>query len=291
MATDSFASILQAWSTKQLLKRVALENRPERSAVPKKDQSKKAREKPDETTEHSFDDLAKEIASGALPRRKALKLMGAAILGTVVGSWFPGVAEARSFHNRRRFPNHKRRRRVYALLCLSSAVGYCPTSFPTCCPPSAGGGCCSIGYPYCCPPPSSGGNGSCCSIDCPNCCPAGSSGPCCPSGFPDCCPPSSSAECCPSGFSNCCPAGSRADCCVEGFPNCCPPGSAADCCPSNFPNCCPSGSLYKCCPAGTSCSPNGCLTFNSNLTGTSGASGVTGRAACPARNRTLAPPR
>src|SRR4051794_16549667 len=39
-----------------------------------------------EAREHSFDDLARELASGSLSRRKALKLMGAALIGGTLGS-------------------------------------------------------------------------------------------------------------------------------------------------------------------------------------------------------------
>lgn len=45
--------------------------------------------------EHSFDELAKEIASGALTRRRALKVAGVSLLGSMVLGLIPGVAEAR----------------------------------------------------------------------------------------------------------------------------------------------------------------------------------------------------
>ena len=43
--------------------------------------------------ENSFDALAKELASGAISRRRALRLMGTAILGGTLAS-IPGVAWA-----------------------------------------------------------------------------------------------------------------------------------------------------------------------------------------------------
>jgi len=43
--------------------------------------------------EHSFDELARGLASGTLSRRKALKLMGAALVGSALAS-IPGVALA-----------------------------------------------------------------------------------------------------------------------------------------------------------------------------------------------------
>lgn len=46
------------------------------------------------TEEHSFDELARGLASGAISRRRALKLFGATILGAALLPLFPGVAEA-----------------------------------------------------------------------------------------------------------------------------------------------------------------------------------------------------
>jgi hypothetical protein len=43
--------------------------------------------------DHSLDDLAKGLANGAVSRRKALRLMGSALLGGVLAS-IPGVALA-----------------------------------------------------------------------------------------------------------------------------------------------------------------------------------------------------
>src|SRR5947209_16105989 len=50
----------------------------------------------DATEEHSFDELARGLASGAISRRKALKLGGVALLGGFgLFSVFPDAAEAR----------------------------------------------------------------------------------------------------------------------------------------------------------------------------------------------------
>lgn len=49
----------------------------------------------------SFDNLTKELAGGAVSRGKALKLLGAAILGFGAASLFPGVAQARRRRGRR----------------------------------------------------------------------------------------------------------------------------------------------------------------------------------------------
>src|SRR5438270_5028007 len=55
---------------------------------------------------HSLDELAKRLASGAISRRQALKLIGATIFGSMVGSamlgMFPGLASAvKKGHGRR----------------------------------------------------------------------------------------------------------------------------------------------------------------------------------------------
>jgi hypothetical protein len=54
-----------------------------------------------EVEDDSFDELSKELASGAVSRGKALKLLGAAILGFGAASLFPGVAQARRRRGRR----------------------------------------------------------------------------------------------------------------------------------------------------------------------------------------------
>ena len=46
-----------------------------------------------EARERSFDELATELANGSLSRGKALKLMGAALVGGALAS-IPGIAEA-----------------------------------------------------------------------------------------------------------------------------------------------------------------------------------------------------
>lgn len=45
--------------------------------------------------EHSFDSLSKEMADSTISRGRALKLVGAAIVGGAVAGLFPGTAEAR----------------------------------------------------------------------------------------------------------------------------------------------------------------------------------------------------
>ena len=47
-----------------------------------------------EVRDHSFDDLARGLASGTLSRGKALRLMGAALVGGALAS-VPGIASAK----------------------------------------------------------------------------------------------------------------------------------------------------------------------------------------------------
>ncbi len=64
-----------------------------------------AEEREDSTIEeHSFDELAKGLVSNALSREKALKLLGATLLGGLLGSGVFGLpaAEAKRRHRRRR---------------------------------------------------------------------------------------------------------------------------------------------------------------------------------------------
>jgi hypothetical protein len=49
----------------------------------------------------SFDELTRELVGGAISRGKALKLLGAAILGFGTASLFPGAAQARRRRGRR----------------------------------------------------------------------------------------------------------------------------------------------------------------------------------------------
>src|SRR3954453_11241569 len=55
----------------------------------------------DITEEHSFDEIARGMADGAISRGKALKLVGAAILGSAFPGLVPGTAQARRRPQRR----------------------------------------------------------------------------------------------------------------------------------------------------------------------------------------------
>lgn len=55
------------------------------------------------TEEHSLvDELAVGVADDTITRSRALKLVGAVLLGGLLSSAFPGLAEARKRHHRRR---------------------------------------------------------------------------------------------------------------------------------------------------------------------------------------------
>jgi hypothetical protein len=95
----------------------------------------------DHTGEHSFDELARGLASGSVSRRKALKLMGAALAGGALAS-IPGVAQAAPPQPcpEGTFTCGKGRR----AFCLAEGQGYnccefgkvttaCGPPFPICC--------------------------------------------------------------------------------------------------------------------------------------------------------------
>ena len=154
--------------------------------------------------EYSFDEVARGLATGTLSRTRALKLVGAALLGGALGIFgFAGSAEAR-------------RRRSSCFPCTTSN----PSSYPYgyCCLTRTGGTSgCLVRSSFCENPPSG--------TEC-TCCPVGCGGTCCPEGS-ICCPEGSEAPCCPEGFV-CCPEGSGDSCCPEGSV-CTPQGCRLTC--------------------------------------------------------------
>ena len=74
-------------------------------------------EEPEE--EHFFDDLASGLASGTIPRGRALKLLGAALLGMAALPFSPVEAQARH----RRHHHHRRGRNTRRNTCR--APGSC----------------------------------------------------------------------------------------------------------------------------------------------------------------------
>ena len=95
--------------------------------------------------EHSFDELARGLASGSLSRRKALRLMGAALVGGALAS-IPGVALAAP----------------------------CPSGQAPCGGSASRGRCCEEGL--CC---KGGARPFCCFADFPKCCSARGQSACC----------------------------------------------------------------------------------------------------------------
>jgi hypothetical protein len=79
-----------------------------------------------EARESSFDELAKGLASGTLSRRKALRLMGAALVGGVLAS-IPGIAEAAP-KGKPAGRKCKRDRQCVNGLCLSGVCSGFPDS-------------------------------------------------------------------------------------------------------------------------------------------------------------------
>lgn len=110
--------------------------------------------------ERSFDELAKGLATGAICRRKALKLMGASIFGSMIIGLVPGAADAKK--------RKKKKKKRRSSTCPRGTIP---------CPAKLGGKCCDVDLPLCCPVSAGGG---CCPSDSPVCCPDGFT--CCPAG-------------------------------------------------------------------------------------------------------------
>ena len=175
----------------------------------------------DQPTEHSFDELTKSVANGALSRGQLLKVVGAAVLGSVLNSALPGVAKAKKHKGKHASHKHKHHNNSpsgcfpgeipcgsngccpgIATCCADNPVLSCCGPGKRCCPPPAGGGQSPCATPdECCPsdPPCSTAQGGCCTLDHPLCCPAELGGGCCPTIAPQCCPPEAGGGCCPTG--------------------------------------------------------------------------------------------
>jgi hypothetical protein len=112
---------------------------------------------PEQTRERSFDELAKGLAGGTVSRRKALRLMGAALVGGALAS-IPGVASAKPTCTNR-FPV-----RCGTKCCPEEARCVrgrcvCPAGESAACPSSTVQGsffCCPVGT-TCCSHPDVGG--------------------------------------------------------------------------------------------------------------------------------------
>ena len=135
-----------------------------------------------DTSNHSFDELTRGLASGSISRGRALRLMGAALVGGTLGS-LGGVAAADDECK----PLNKKCRKNHQ--CCS---GNCDTTSRTCACQSNGGPCAS--------------NSQCCSGNC-------AGGTCAAACLPDCEPCTEGSQCCggacvkfdvqPTGLCNC----------------------------------------------------------------------------------------
>ena len=182
--------------------------------------------------EHSFDKMARGLASGNLSRGQALKLVAATIFGGTFGVF--GLEK----------PAEARRRRCRR--CSSTRP--CPSG--TCCQTRSNGKSCCVRS---CPSGEACAGGNCCDelracgdVCCPSdqCC--GGDGNCCPPGN-TCCSAISAQPCCGANERCCLPG-----CCTDPNGLCCPAGSEAPCCPEGQ-ECCPSGSTVACAPTLDAC--------------------------------------
>jgi hypothetical protein len=86
-----------------------------------------------EARDHSFDELTRGLASGTLSRGKALRLMGAALVGGALAS-IPGIAWAKP--NRPAGAKCKYDKQCASGHCVDSRVGrVCTAPAPECTPP------------------------------------------------------------------------------------------------------------------------------------------------------------
>lgn len=113
----------------------------------KRDKSEEVRPSLDEVEEeHSFDDLARGLASSSVSRGKALKLAGAALLGSAAVPFLAGTAEAKKKKKKKK---GKCRPRTH--LCINPHDGshHCCPKGTECCTAGSGVACCKPGLNLC----------------------------------------------------------------------------------------------------------------------------------------------
>src|SRR5215216_877638 len=98
-----------------------------------------------EARDHSFDELTRGLASGTLSRGKALRLMGAALVGGTLASLGIGEAAAAPGGCKRNGKHCTRNDQCCSLNCDSSS-GTCAAAPPTC---VSDGGACTADEPCC----------------------------------------------------------------------------------------------------------------------------------------------
>jgi hypothetical protein len=199
------------------------------------DRTREAYDGQDITEEHSFDQLARGLASGSVSRKQALKVLGGALLGGVLAS-IPGVALAQNAGGNSACDEfcHTVFGGQEAGLCTSAAARGGGPCFE--CTPGVGPG------PNFTPPECAAGeefNEDTCQCEATTVpCPGRAAGPC-PAGATCCSPPSrpDNAICCAPGTTCCTGTGEfsfAATCCAPlvpvcghgptGSPVCRPPG-------------------------------------------------------------------
>ena len=145
------------------------------------DRPREAYSREDTMEEHSFDELARGLASGTLSRGRVLKLVGAVILSTALMPWFPSTAQALTARQRRQ--------------CVQQGGAVCGARRRTeiCCP--AGQACCGTSrQPVCCASGETCMNGTCETSAPPLC---STTNPCPTTG--QCCSNGQCVSSCPSG--------------------------------------------------------------------------------------------
>jgi hypothetical protein len=169
-----------------------------------------------EAREHSFDELTRGLASGSLSRGKALRLMGAALVGGTLASL--GIGEAAADDECK--PTGKKCRKNQQ--CCSGNCSKSGTSRFGTCACQENGGTCSSGTQCC--------SGNCVSGTCAAC-PSGTmpcGTQCCQTTGETCV----NGECCPNA--RVCTIGTSVTCCPEGQ-EC---GDGACCISNGFDNTC-----------------------------------------------------
>ena len=207
-----------------------------------------------ETRERSFDELARGLASGSISRGRALRLIGAAVVGGVLASLGIGEAAAAPGGCKRNGKHCTRNDQCCSLNCDSSS-GTCAAAPPTC---VSDGGACTA-------------DGQCCTgLLCDN-------GKCatCRSNGGSC---ASHAECCSSAFGGGCRNSTCVESCIQPSLTPCDPNDPSACgAPDSGCNCLPEASSDKTycrsdvtttlcttscdCPSGQFCEPFGDESF------------------------------
>jgi hypothetical protein len=95
-----------------------------------------------DTSNHSFDELARELASGSITRGKALRLMGAALVGGALGSVGIGEAAAAPIGCKRDGKKCKNGTQCCSGNCSGGICVSCPSGQELC-----GGNCVSTSCP------------------------------------------------------------------------------------------------------------------------------------------------